>query len=60
MILTNFLGAGIYFLWIKRPSGKSDFGDWHYVVYDVQSSLDLRDEYKFQLRKAYAIPFSRL
>jgi len=29
--------------------GKSNFGDWHYVVYDVQSSLDLRDEYKFQL-----------
>lgn len=28
---------------------KSKFGDWYYVVYDVQSSLDLRDEYKFQL-----------
>ena len=24
-------------------------GDWYYVVYDVQASLDLRDEYKFQL-----------
>ncbi|OGN09775.1 MAG: hypothetical protein A3C61_01830 [Candidatus Yanofskybacteria bacterium RIFCSPHIGHO2_02_FULL_39_10] len=40
--------AGIPDLLEARP-GKSDFGDWHYVVYDVQSSLDLRDEYKFQL-----------
>ncbi len=31
-----------------RP-GKSELGDWHYVAYDVQSSLDLRDEYKFPL-----------
>lgn len=31
-----------------RP-GKSHFGNWHYVVYDAQNSLDLRDEYKFQL-----------
>lgn len=31
-----------------RP-GKSEFGDWYYVVYDVQNTLDLRDEYKFQL-----------
>ena len=28
---------------------KSNFGDWHYVVYDAQRSLDLRDEFKFQL-----------
>lgn len=28
---------------------RSAFGDWYYVVYDIQSSLDLRDEYKFQL-----------
>jgi predicted RecB family nuclease len=40
--------AGIPDLLEARP-GKSDLGDWHYVVYDVQSSLDLRDEYKFQL-----------
>ncbi len=32
----------------SRP-GKSWLGDHHYVVYDVQQSLDLRDEYKFQL-----------
>ncbi|MEK7603825.1 MAG: TM0106 family RecB-like putative nuclease [Patescibacteria group bacterium] len=31
-----------------RP-GKSKFGDWHYVVYDIQNTLDLRDENKFQL-----------
>lgn len=40
--------AGIPDLLEARP-GKSELGDWHYVVYDVQSSLDLRDEYKFQL-----------
>ena len=40
--------VGIPDLLEARP-GKSDLGDWHYVVYDVQSSLDLRDEYKFQL-----------
>jgi predicted RecB family nuclease len=40
--------AGIPDLLEARP-GKSDLGDWHYVVYDVQASLDLRDEYKFQL-----------
>lgn len=28
---------------------KSNFGDFYYVVYDVQNSLDLRDENKFQL-----------
>jgi predicted RecB family nuclease len=28
---------------------KSNFGDWHYVVYDAKSSLDLSDDYKFQL-----------
>jgi len=28
---------------------KSTFGDWYYVVYDAQSSLDLGDPYKFQL-----------
>src|SRR3989344_2390561 len=31
-----------------RP-GKSDLGDWHYVVYDVQGALDMSDQYKFQL-----------
>ncbi len=40
--------AGIPDLLEARP-GKSNLGDWHYVVYDVQSTLDLRDEYKFQL-----------
>lgn len=40
--------AGIPDLLEARP-GKSDLGDWYYVVYDVQASLDLRDEYKFQL-----------
>ncbi len=40
--------AGIPDLLEARP-GKSELGDFYYVVYDVQSSLDLRDEYKFQL-----------
>src|SRR3989344_437004 len=41
--------------WVGMPDllearpGKSDLGDWYYVVYDVKSSLDLSDEYKFQL-----------
>ncbi|HWA64282.1 MAG TPA: TM0106 family RecB-like putative nuclease [Candidatus Paceibacterota bacterium] len=41
--------------WVGMPDllearpGKSWLGDHYYVVYDVQSSLDLRDEYKFQL-----------
>ena len=34
---------------LEAKPGKSDLGDWHYVVYDIQSTLDLRDEYKFQL-----------
>lgn len=37
---------------LSRRSGRDErsvFGDWHYVVYDIQSTLDLRDEYKFQL-----------
>ncbi len=40
--------AGIPDLLEARP-GKSELGNWHYVVYDVQASLDLSDEYKFQL-----------
>jgi uncharacterized protein len=32
-----------------QAGGKSELGDWHYVVYDIQSSLELRDENKFQL-----------
>src|SRR3989344_4612794 len=40
--------VGIPDLLEARP-GKSEFGDWEYVVYDVQSSLELRDENKFQL-----------
>ncbi len=40
--------AGMPDLLEARP-GKSKLGDWYYVVYDVQASLDLRDEYKFQL-----------
>lgn len=41
--------------WVGMPDllearpGKSWLGDHYYVVYDAQSSLDLRDEYKFQL-----------
>jgi predicted RecB family nuclease len=41
--------------WVGMPDllearpGKSKFGDWEYVVYDAQTSLDLRDEYKFPL-----------
>jgi len=41
--------------WVGMPDllearpGKSWLGDHYYVVYDVQSSLDMRDEYKFQL-----------
>ena len=37
---------------LSRRSGRDErsvFGDWHYVVYDIQNTLDLRDEYKFQL-----------
>lgn len=41
-----------------RP-GKSEFGDWHYVVYDIQNTLDLRDEYKFQL-VFYSLMLERL
>lgn len=40
--------AGIPDLLEAQP-GKSELGDWHYVVYDVQSTLDLGDQYKFQL-----------
>jgi len=41
--------------WVGMPDlleakpGKSELGDWHYVVYDIQNTLDLRDENKFQL-----------
>jgi len=41
--------------WVGMPDllearpGKSKLGDWQYVVYDVQRSLDLRDEQKFPL-----------
>src|SRR3989344_3635583 len=47
-VLMNEDWVGIPDLLEARP-GKSNFGDWHYVVYDVQNSLDLRDENKFQL-----------
>jgi predicted RecB family nuclease len=40
--------VGIPDLLEKRP-GKSDLGDFHYVVYDIRSTLDIRDENKFQL-----------
>ena len=40
--------VGIPDLLEARP-GKSEFGDWEYVIYDAQSSLELRDENKFQL-----------
>jgi len=48
-------GTLMYEDWVGMPDllearpGKSNFGDWHYVPYDVQSTLDLRDENKFQL-----------
>ncbi|HTP56908.1 MAG TPA: TM0106 family RecB-like putative nuclease [Candidatus Paceibacterota bacterium] len=41
--------------WVGMPDllearpGKSKFGDFQYVAYDVQRSLDLRDETKFPL-----------
>ncbi len=41
--------------WVGMPDllearpGKSKFGNWEYVVYDAQNSLELRDENKFQL-----------
>src|SRR3989338_7509435 len=47
-VLMNENWAGMPDLLEARP-GKSELGDFHYVVYDIQSSLDLRDEYKFQL-----------
>lgn len=40
--------VGIPDLLEARP-GKSNLGDHYYVVYDVQRSLDLRDEQKFSL-----------
>ncbi|OGN10477.1 MAG: hypothetical protein A3J46_06440 [Candidatus Yanofskybacteria bacterium RIFCSPHIGHO2_02_FULL_41_11] len=47
-VLMNEDWVGIPDLLEARP-GKSNFGDWHYVVYDIQNSLELRDENKFQL-----------
>lgn len=41
--------------WVGMPdllearAGKSSLGDWHYVAYDVQRSLDLKDDTKFPL-----------
>ncbi len=40
--------VGIPDLLEVRP-GKSALGDWYYVAYDVQRSIDLRDEFKFPL-----------
>ncbi|MBX4211389.1 MAG: TM0106 family RecB-like putative nuclease [Candidatus Yanofskybacteria bacterium] len=40
--------VGIPDLLVAKP-GKSVFGPWQYVAYDVQHSLDLRDEFKFPL-----------
>lgn len=31
------------------PSVRSKFGDYYYVVYDIKSGKEIRDEYKFQL-----------
>ena len=48
-------GVLMYEDWVGMPDllearpGKSDLGEYHYVPYDIQSSLDLRDEVKFQL-----------
>lgn len=47
-VLMNGDWVGIPDLLEARP-GKSDLGDWEYVAYDAQRSLDLRDEYKFPL-----------
>jgi predicted RecB family nuclease len=41
--------------WVGMPDllearpGKSSLGDWHYVVYDIQRSLELKDDQKFTL-----------
>ncbi|HXV27014.1 MAG TPA: TM0106 family RecB-like putative nuclease [Candidatus Paceibacterota bacterium] len=40
--------AGMPDLLEARP-GKSELGPWEYAVYDIQRSLDLRDEHKFPL-----------
>ncbi len=40
--------VGIPDLLEARP-GKSELGDWYYVAYDAQQSLDLKDEFKFPL-----------
>lgn len=55
-VLMNDNWVGIPDLLEARPlqpdsgqAGKSNFGGHYYVVYDVQSSLELRDENKFQL-----------
>src|SRR3990167_729519 len=34
---------------LEAREGPSSLGDHYYVVYDAQNSLELRDEYKFQL-----------
>ena len=47
-VLMNDNWVGIPDLLEARP-GKSNFGDFHYVVYDIQNSLGLKDENKFQL-----------
>ncbi|OGN04952.1 MAG: hypothetical protein A2746_01185 [Candidatus Yanofskybacteria bacterium RIFCSPHIGHO2_01_FULL_44_22] len=47
-VLMNEDWVGMPDLLEARP-GKSDLGAWHYVVYDVQQSLELRDEFRFQL-----------
>ncbi len=33
----------------KDQAGKSNLGDFYYVVYDIKNISDIRDEYKFQL-----------
>ncbi len=48
-------GVLMYDDWVGMPDllearpGKSSFGDWYYVAYDAQQSLDLRDEFRFPL-----------
>ncbi len=34
---------------LEAREGKSNFGNHYYVVYDVKSGKEIRDEYKFQL-----------
>ena len=47
-VLMDTHWVGIPDLLEARP-GKSKLGDHYYVVYDIKSSREIKDEYKFQL-----------